>query len=140
MTCKPVLYVEDSEDDQFFMRRAFARAAIQNPLSLAANAEEAMACLTSAEFDPCLVLLDLKLPGMSGAQLLHWIRGQERCKNLPIVVLAMTEAERDVLRTSEFGADDYLVKPPDEKKLRQLAESLNVRFWPDSSDKGLLLG
>jgi CheY-like chemotaxis protein len=140
MTFRPVLYVEDSEDDQFFMRRAFARAAIQNPLSIAAQAEEAMACLTKADFDPCLILIDLKLPGMSGPQLLRWIRGQEGRRHVPVVALAMTEAERDLLRASDLGADNYLVKPPTETTLRQLAETLNATFWPGAPDQGLILG
>ena len=141
MTFRPVLYVEDSEDDQFFMRRAFARTAIQNPLVIAAAAEQAMECLASEGFDACLILIDLKLPGISGADFLRWIREQERWGQVPVVALVMTEAEKELLRTRDLGADDFLVKPPTENKLRQLAESLNARFWADrASDKCLVLG
>src|SRR5205814_846191 len=90
-----ILIVEDRDDDILLMRKAFHKASMNNPIHVVRDGEEALAYLSGknkyanrAEYPlPVLVLLDLKLPGMDGFEVLSWIRRQEGIRGLPVVVL-----------------------------------------------------
>src|ERR1700683_619023 len=95
MNLKPILYAEDEENDAFFLQRAFVQAAVGNPLVVVRNGQEAIDyCTGSGRFSnrdehplPCLVLLDLNMPRISGIEVLNWIRSQPSISNLPVIVL-----------------------------------------------------
>jgi CheY-like chemotaxis protein len=80
----PILLVEDNPDDVFFMQRACKTAAVENPVHVAEDGNKAIEYLSGAgEFAdrdahplPCLILLDLKLPGKSGLEVLAWLRAR----------------------------------------------------------------
>jgi DNA-binding response OmpR family regulator len=57
-----------------------------------------------------VVLLDLKMPGKDGFEVLEWIRGQPALENLPVIVLSGSNLEMDKVRAKELGARDYFVK------------------------------
>src|SRR5579885_1437679 len=98
------LLVEDADTDAVLIRRAFSKGNIVNPLQVVTNGLEAIAYLKGegryanrAEFPlPELVLLDLKLPGMDGFQVLRWIRQQPELKALRVVVLTSSDRIQDV--------------------------------------------
>ncbi|NDJ79004.1 MAG: response regulator [Chloroflexi bacterium] len=73
-------------------------------------------------FQPDLVLLDIRLPHVDGYQLCHVIRRQSKYQHLPIVMLSGLSGADDMQRALEAGADDYLVKPVDEKILLATVE------------------
>src|SRR5215471_9544538 len=97
-----ILIVEDREDDIILMRRAFEKASLGNPIQIVCNGEEAVAYLSGegkfanrAEYPlPSLVLLDLKLPGMGGFDVLSCVRRQESICGLPVVVLTASSQIR----------------------------------------------
>lgn len=117
-----VLLAEDEMHDVFLLQRAFRVAEVKNPLVSVSNGQEAIWFLEGhgAYADraqhpaPCLMLLDLKMPIVSGFEVLEWVRDQPSFqKSLPVIVLTSSDQEGDVRRAFELGASDYLVKPSD---------------------------
>src|SRR5690348_10919286 len=95
------------------IRRAFSRAMLTNPLQTVENGEEAVVYLTGAGPyadrttypQPLLILLDLKLPRMSGLEVLEWRRQQDpQLQRIPVVVLTSSRESSDVNRAYELGA------------------------------------
>src|SRR6185437_6877170 len=90
------LYVEDEEDDKFFMRRAFARAGCDCGLCCAGDGYEAQAYLKGEgsfadrqQFPlPSVVILDLNMPGLSGFDVPQWVRQQPQFVDLPVVIFS----------------------------------------------------
>jgi CheY-like chemotaxis protein len=116
-----ILLVEDREDDILLIRRAFATASLKNPFHVVRTGEEALDYLSGrgrysnrAEYPlPALVLLDLKMPGIDGFEVLTWIRQQEGIRALPVVVLTLSSEMRDVNRAYKLGANSFFVKELD---------------------------
>src|SRR6266850_4826426 len=114
-----ILLVEDQEDDVVLIRKAFERAGSPNPLHVVRDGEDGVAYLSGsgkyanrAEYPlPWLVLLDIKMPGMDGFQLLQWIRQQPGFKNLIVIMLTSSDAIRDVNKAYACGANSFMVKP-----------------------------
>lgn len=116
-----ILVVEDRVDDVLLILRAFQKAGLPNPVQVVRNGEEAIAYLSGegkfrnrAEYPlPILVLLDLKLPGMDGFEVLTWIRQQDGIRGIPIVVLTSSNHIKDVNRAYQLGASSFFVKEID---------------------------
>jgi CheY-like chemotaxis protein len=133
---KPVLYAEDDENDVFLMERAFDLLGISNPLRVAPDGKHAIAYLAGREpFTdreqsplPCLMLLDLSLPGRHGLDVLQWIKNQPSLSSLPVVVLSSSSQESDIHRAYLLQADGYLVKPGDPDALIQMVRRLS-EYW-----------
>lgn len=133
---KPILLVEDNEDDVFLMRRALKDAGVRNPLFVVEDGQEAMDYLSGAgDFAdrrtfplPALVLLDWKLPRKSGHEVLAWIRSQSRLDPVLVVVLTSSSEEKDVLSAYTRKANSYLVKPPTADELVVLVKSFRS-YW-----------
>ena len=131
-----ILLVEDNEDDALFVKRAFARNKIVNPLMVIKNGQEALLYLEGAgrygdreRFPlPRLVLLDLKLPGIDGFEVLAWIRQRPEFRTLRVIVLTSSNAIRDVNRAYQLGANSFLVKPTDFEDLVTLTQALRG-YW-----------
>jgi CheY-like chemotaxis protein len=131
-----IALVEDNEDDLFFMKRALKSADITNPLQVLANGTEAMDYLAGrgAFADrtlhplPFLLLLDLKLPDMSGFEVLRWIKGNTGMHNLATIVLTTSGESRDIEKAYELGANSFLVKPSGSDQLLDLVIALK-QYW-----------
>jgi len=132
----PLLYAEDEEDDVFFVKRAFLDAGIGNPLVVVADCDSAVEYLSGtgrysnrAEYPlPCLILLDLNLPGRSGFELLKWIRSQPSLCTLPVLILTSSTQEADIHRAYMHGANAFLVKPGKPTELLGMVKALK-EFW-----------
>lgn len=136
MNLRPVLYVEDEEDDVFLMKRAFARTGIANPLIVVRDGQAAVDYFSGvgpyanrAEYPlPCLMLLDLNLPMKSGLDVLKWVRSGPAVFTVPVIVLTSSLQDADIHRAYIQGANAYLVKPSRPEEL--LAMIQNIRdFW-----------
>jgi len=143
-TTMPVLLAEDEEDDVFLMKRAFSAVALSNPLVAVPDGQEAIWYLAgegnyadrSRHPEPCLLLLDLKMPKVNGFEVLEWLQHHPRLReNLPVVVLSSSEQEVDVRRAFELGAHDYYVKASSFERLRELVEKIKQR-WLDPMASG----
>jgi len=131
-----VLYVEDDEVDILLMRRAWQRTGMANPLHVVVDGREAQAYLSGAapyadravHPMPGLVLLDLKLPRVTGLELLQWIREQPPIHALRVVILSSSSLPLDIRRATALGADAYWTKPWDPRELEEMVGTLK-RFW-----------
>lgn len=126
MTGRPLslLLVEDESDDVLFFRRALRQAAPDVRLEVAVDGVEAMDQLGEGRPRPDLVVLDLKLPRRSGLEVLAWVRGQARLRDLPVVVMSSSGEPSDILRARALGIDEYIVKPTSYEALRDVVAGL----------------
>lgn len=128
-----ILLAEDSDDDAYFFQRALKKTCLSCSFTRAANGKLAVQFLENAnrhEGDakfPDVLFLDLKMPVMSGFEVLEWIKSANLKFPLKVVVLSGSNDQADRLRAANLGAADYLVKPiaPDElrKQVENLAET-----------------
>src|SRR3954469_4578730 len=117
MNGKIILLVEGDPNDVMLIQRAFQKAGLRNCLRIARDGEEAIEYLSgSGAFadrerfpSPFLMLLDLKMPGTDGFEVLKWARGEPELKRLLIVVLTSSNLQSDVDKAYELGANSYLV-------------------------------
>ena len=79
---------------------------------------------------PHLILLDLKLPKVSGLDVLKSIKRSDRLYHIPVVILTTSEDRRDITRAYEYHANSFLVKPSDTAEFDQLMEDLKL-YWLD---------
>jgi two-component system, response regulator len=111
-----VLLVEDNRDDEELTIRALKRSSLANPVDVARDGQEALDYLFGTESQPAkrppvLVLLDLKLPRVGGLEVLQRIRGDERTRRVPVVILTSSGEDRDVIDGYDLGANSYVRKP-----------------------------
>jgi CheY-like chemotaxis protein len=131
-----VLFVDDDQDWVELLRTAFGRAGIINPMHGVTDGPEAMRYLRgegpytdrAAHPLPKLVLLDLRLPGMHGFQLLQWIRRQPQLAELAVVILTGMEAPVDPRRAQDLGASGFLVKPYSFTKVVEIAQLIRDKW------------
>jgi CheY-like chemotaxis protein len=127
-----VLLVEDNEEDILLLRRAFRNANIANRLVEVRDGQAAIQYLSGnanyadrARYPiPFLVLLDLRLPKLSGFEVLAWIRDQPEFAGLIIVVLTGSDQVRDITKAHELGANCYLVKTGDFDDLMEIVKRI----------------
>jgi CheY-like chemotaxis protein len=132
----PILLAEDDEGDIFFMRRAFRKAGLSNPLTVVRNGQEAIWYLNGQGVYadrkqypwPCLFLLDLKMPVVDGFEVLAWLQRRRRPKDLMVVIVSSSQLDDDVMRALELGADSYLTKPQDFNQLVEMICELGNRL------------
>ncbi|PSR17150.1 two-component system response regulator [filamentous cyanobacterium CCP3] len=112
-----ILLVEDNPKDVFLVQRAARRAGVTTPLQVVSDGDAALNYLSgvapygdrAAYPLPVLVLLDLKLPRRSGAEVLAWIRQQPRLRRLPVVVLTSSREYADINGIYDLGVNAYIL-------------------------------
>ena len=133
---RSILLVEDEDNDVLLMRVALQKAGIHNPLHVAANGRAAMdyfrrACERPADASsplPYLIFLDLKLPYVTGLEILKWIRQQPSLLSVIVVILTASKAESDLAAAYKAGANAYLVKPAQLADLHAMTQAVK-QFW-----------
>jgi CheY-like chemotaxis protein len=102
---KPILLVEDDSVDVMTVRRALRDLDVANQLVPAGDGEEALEYLRSQRTaKPCVILLDLNMPKMSGTEFLKIIKEDESLRMIPVVVFTTSSNEQDIARSFELGA------------------------------------
>lgn len=130
---KTVLVVEDEASDRFPLERAFQQLDAKFVLEVVETGQEAVDYLVGkAPYSdrtryplPDLIILDLRLPGMSGLELLKWIRQQPEFQKLPIISLT-AYGNRDLSRAYELGLDFYLLKPANAQDLAEVLQAMEL--------------
>ena len=133
---QPILLIEDDAADAKLLIRKFQKAGVQNEIVHLDHGDRALAYLTGvAEYSdriryplPILIVLDLKLPGIAGLELLPVIRRNRDTKAIPVVILTGEENDRIMRGAYELGANSYLVKSADKAKVLALAEGIRD-YW-----------
>jgi two-component system, response regulator len=133
---KTILLVEDNPSDVNLTKRAFEKEHITNDLVVAEDGQEALDYIFGngkyANRDinqlPTIILLDLKLPKISGLEVLKKIRAAEKIKRLPVVILTSSKEEQDVAASYDLGVNSYIRKPIDFNQFAEAIKYLGL-YW-----------
>ncbi len=132
---KPVeiLLVEDNPGDADLTLEALEESKLKNRVYVVDDGEKAMKFLEQrGEYEdvpvPDLIFLDLNLPKKDGREVLAEIKGAERWRKIPVVVMTTSKAEEDILRTYDLHANCYIQKPLDVDKFMEVVQSIES-FW-----------
>jgi CheY-like chemotaxis protein len=133
---RPILLVEDNADDVELTTIALAEAKITNRVVVAQNGVEALDYLfgtgthagRDATDQPVVVLLDIKLPLLSGIDVLRRMREDERTRRTPVVMLTSSKEQVDIAATYDLGANSYVQKPVDFENFVVAARQLGL-YW-----------
>lgn len=133
-----ILLVDDDENDVLLLQRAFRKAGLHQSLRVARNGQEAVNYLLGADDYadreryplPFLLLLDLKMPGVDGFEVLRRARAEPDLKRLLIVVLTSSNLQTDVDRAYELGANSYLVKPVEFEEMVHMVQRFQA-YWAE---------
>jgi CheY-like chemotaxis protein len=129
---KTILYAEDNPDDILIFKRTFARASLPHSLYTVDDGEMAVEWLSGrgAFGDrmlhpiPSVLILDLKMPKISGFEVLAWVRESQEHKSLPVVIMSSSDEPKDMERARELGASSYFVKSAPPKDLIEFLKRL----------------
>lgn len=130
----PILLVEDNPADVELALRAFRRRGAANPIAVARDGDEALNYLYGrGPFAreapvPAVILLDLRLPKVSGLEVLRELKGHPLYRNIPVVVLTTSAEDKDIKRSYELGAASYIVKPVQFEKFQEVVERIDL-YW-----------
>jgi CheY-like chemotaxis protein len=130
-TLSPILLVEDRATDIDLTRRAFAKRRLLNPIQLARDGEEALAYLDRWEAGeplPVFVLLDLRLPKISGMEVLRQLKNHPNFSSIPVIVMTTSAEDHDVDEAYKLGCNSYIVKPVEFNKFMEVASQIEV-YW-----------
>ncbi len=122
-----VVLAEDNDDHALLIEMALERA-VDVPVTIrrARNGEEAVELIN--EEPPDLLLLDLKMPGMAGHEVLEEIKGSDQLRSIPVAVLTSSDRDEDVAKSYGLGGNHFITKPESpaelEEKLRALLRNL----------------
>jgi len=136
MKAQVILLVEDNPDDEMLTLRVLKKNNILNEVVVVRDGVQALDYLfgtgTYAGRDlnvmPHLVLLDLRLPRMEGLEVLRRLRGDERTRLLPVVVLTSSDEEQDIVGSYALGANSYIRKPVDFAQFTKAVQQLGL-YW-----------
>ena len=128
-----ILLVEDNTGDARLAREALRDAKVANHLSWVADGVEALAFLRRQDSyltapRPDLILLDLNLPRKDGREVLSEIKGDEKLKRIPVVILTTSQAEEDILKAYHLNANCYITKPVDLDQFIKVVKTIED-FW-----------
>jgi CheY-like chemotaxis protein len=133
-----ILLAEDDPNDVLLIQRAFQKAGLRNALKVVRDGEQAISYLDGRGVyanrerfpAPFLLLLDLKMPGTDGFEVLEWVRKEPELKRLLVVVLTSSNLQEDVDRAYDLGANSYLVKPVSFDEMVNMIKRFEI-YWTE---------
>jgi two-component system response regulator len=128
-----ILLVEDNPDHVELILKALRNNNILNEVHVASNGEEALDFLYQrgnyADAPrPGLILLDIKLPGVDGIEVLRLIKADVKLRQIPVVMLTTTSDDKEVIKSYSLGANSYIVKPVDFEHFIKVIKDLKL-YW-----------
>lgn len=130
-TLRPILIVEDRPTDLDLTKRAFARRRVLNPVEEARDGEAAMAYFErweSGDPVPVCILLDLKLPKISGLEVLRRLKAHPKYSAIPVIILTTSAEDHDIEEAYRLGCNSYIVKPVEFNKFMDVASQVEI-YW-----------
>jgi DNA-binding response OmpR family regulator len=129
MNEKRILLVEDDVDHVALTMRALKKSGVANPVVVATDGQAAVDLLSDAgKALPILILLDLKLPKVEGLEVLRRLRGAERTRRIPVVILTSSDDEHDRAAGYDLGCNSYIRKPVDFHQFATAVRELGL-YW-----------
>lgn len=136
MSTQPILLVEDNPDDEELIVLALRNHKVANDVVVARDGVEALDYMFAmgrfagreSSKTPALVLLDLKLPKLSGIDVLKRLRENPRTKLVPVVIMTSSNEEKDMINSYELGANSFVRKPIDFHEFQDVVKELAV-YW-----------
>ena len=132
---RTILYAEDNPRDVELTLEALGDHNLANNVIVVRDGVEAMDYLRCEgkykqrkPGNPAVLLLDIKMPRMDGIEVLKTIRGDNKLKKLPVVMLTSSREEQDLIKSYELGVNAYVVKPVDFKEFIEAVKQVGV-FW-----------
>ena len=130
-----ILLVEDNPEDVLIAERALTKANMKekSELFIVRDGQEALDFLyRQGQYEnaprPDLILLDLKLPKVSGHEVLQKIKDDEHLRRIPVIVLTISEREEDMVKAYDSGASGYITKPPSSAEFARVIETV-LDYW-----------
>jgi len=131
-----ILLVEDEENDAMLLQMAFKKNNILNPIHWVKDGTEAVTYLNgegqyadrSRYPFPGVLILDLKMPRMTGLELLGWVRNNPHFRIIPTIVMTSSRQDPDIQKAYELGANTYMIKPSSFDELISLVKSIHG-YW-----------
>ncbi|MDB6109823.1 MAG: response regulator with CheY-like receiver domain and winged-helix DNA-binding domain [Pedosphaera sp.] len=131
-----ILLAEDSEDEVFFFSRAFRGITGSCSLQVVSNGARAIDYLSgTGPFAnrrecplPSFMLLDIKLPLLTGLEVLQWVRSDSTLKDLPVAMFTHCNQMAEINRAQALGADAYFVKPARQQEMDAMLKSI-TQSW-----------
>jgi len=131
-----VLLVEDNDDDAELAIRELKKHNLANDLLWVTDGVEALDFIFAQgrynnrdiNIPPKVIMLDLKMPKVSGIEVLRKVREDDRTKKIPVVVLTSSNEEKDIVDAYELGVNSYIVKPLDFSKFSNSIKEIGY-YW-----------
>ena len=135
---KPLLVIEDSDEDFEALCRIMKKQAVANPVFRCSDGEEALDFLyhTGSYSDhqnyprPAIILLDLNLPGTDGREILEQIKQDENLKYIPVVVFTTSSNPKDIEICYRYCVSSYMLKPININRLVETIQTF-ITYWLD---------
>jgi two-component system response regulator len=131
-----ILLVEDNPQDLELAQRALQKAKLTNRIHVARDGEEALEFIfcegpyasRRLEDSPKLILLDLKLPKISGLEVLRRLKGDPLTRRIPVVILTSSKEQKDVIESYHLGVNSYIVKPVNFESFAAAVQQIGM-YW-----------
>jgi CheY-like chemotaxis protein len=133
-----ILMAEDDADDRMLTKDAMDEGRLMNELRFVENGEELLDYLLrrgdyaepASSPRPGLILLDLNMPKMDGREALAAIKAHPELRRIPVVIMTTSQAEEDISRSYDLGANSFVTKPVTFERLVHLMQTLK-HYWID---------
>lgn len=131
-----ILFAEDDDDDALLTEKALREHHLLNAIYRVRDGEEVLAYLlhegkyanTELFPKPALILLDLNMPKMNGAEVLAEIKKHPELRRIPVTVLTTSSSKEDILRLYDLGANSFITKPVDLKGFIDVVKNMST-YW-----------
>jgi CheY-like chemotaxis protein len=126
---RPILLLEDDVVDHILVKRAFKDLNISNRLEIFPDGEAAISHLRDDHSaKPCIIILDLNMPRLSGIEFLKIIKEDEELRLIPVIVLTTSREEQDKVECFKLGVAGYMIKPVEYQQFINLIDTLST-YW-----------
>ncbi len=123
-----ILLVEDDKVDAITVKRAVREVGISNRIDVTENGEEALVYLDKAETLPAIIFLDINMPRMNGLEFLEKVKGDDRYRRIPVIILTTSQEDQDRYKSFDLHAAGYMIKPVDYEQFIKLMQTIQ-NYW-----------